>query len=176
MPTDEALDRLRGRDLVYQREKSTFDHTREFLFKHALSRDVAYEGMLRRHRRNYHRLAGSWFERMAESSQRADEYAGLIADHYANAGDREAAARWYLVAGEQAASVHGLADANRLLGQGIDLVPDTGDAAALRPAAGSRDRARPDRRSVGAAGDLDRARRDGARRRRHGSTSAASGC
>ncbi len=51
VPTDEALDRLRGRDLVYQREKSTFDHTREFLFKHALSRDVAYEGMLRRHRR-----------------------------------------------------------------------------------------------------------------------------
>ncbi len=67
VPTDDALDRLRGRDLVYQREKSTFDHTREFLFKHALLRDVAYEGMLRRHRRNYHRLAASWFEQMAET-------------------------------------------------------------------------------------------------------------
>ncbi len=125
VPTDDALGRLRGRDLVYQREKSAFDHTREFLFKHALSRDVAYEGMLRRHRRKYHRLAAAWFERMAESSHRADEYAGLIADHFANADDREAAARWYLVAGEQAASVHGLADADRLLGQGIDLVPDS---------------------------------------------------
>ena len=57
VPTEEALSRLRGRDLVYQREKSAFDHTREFLFKHALLRDVAYEGMLRRHRRNYHLLA-----------------------------------------------------------------------------------------------------------------------
>ena len=122
--TVDALTRLRGRDVVYQREKSAFDHTTEFLFKHALLRDVAYEGMLRRHRRDYHRLAASWFERMAESSQRADEYAGLIADHYFNADDREAAARWYLAAGEQAASVHGLVDANRLLGQGIDLVPD----------------------------------------------------
>ena len=27
VPTDDALARLRGRDLVYQREKSAFDHT-----------------------------------------------------------------------------------------------------------------------------------------------------
>ena len=42
----------------------------------------------------------------------------LIADHHANSGDREAAARWYLIAGQQAASVHGLADARRLLDAG----------------------------------------------------------
>ena len=69
VPTGEALDRLRGRDVVYQREKSAFDHDREFLFKHALLRDVAYEGMFRRHRRTYHRLAASWFEQMAETSR-----------------------------------------------------------------------------------------------------------
>ena len=97
--------------------------TAEFLFKHALLRDVAYEGMLRRHRRNYHGLAARWFEKMAESSHRTDEYAGMIADHHASSGDREAAARWYLVAGQQAASVHALADARRLLGLGIELAP-----------------------------------------------------
>ena len=123
--TTDALDRLRGREVVYQREKSAFDRSREFLFKHALLRDVAYEGMLRRHRRNYHRLAARWFEKMAESSHRTDEYAGLIADHHANSGDRESAARWYLVAGQQAASVHALADARRLLGLGIELVPES---------------------------------------------------
>jgi class 3 adenylate cyclase/tetratricopeptide (TPR) repeat protein len=130
VPTGEALDRLRGRDVVYQREKSAFDHNREFLFKHALLRDVAYEGMLRRHRRTYHRFAARWFEQMAERSRRVDEYAGLIADHHAQSGDGEAAARWYLTAGKQAAGVHGLADARRLLGQGLDLVPD--DATLLR--------------------------------------------
>jgi class 3 adenylate cyclase/tetratricopeptide (TPR) repeat protein len=122
--TSDALDRLRGREVVYQREQSAFDHTREFLFKHALLRDVAYDGVLRRHRQTYHGLAARWFEQMAERTRRADEYAGLIADHYANAGDLEAAARWYLVAGQQAASVHGLADATRLLGQGLASVPD----------------------------------------------------
>ena len=37
----------------------------------------------------------------------------------------EAAAHWYLVAGQQAASVHGLADALRLLGQGLELAPES---------------------------------------------------
>ena len=121
--TDDALDRLRSREVVFQREQSAFEHTREFLFKHALLRDVAYEGVLRRHRRAYHGLAARWFEEMAARTRRADEYAGLIANHYANAGDRESAARWYLAAGRQAASVNGLADAARLLGLGIDLAP-----------------------------------------------------
>jgi class 3 adenylate cyclase/tetratricopeptide (TPR) repeat protein len=125
VPTGEALDRLRHRDLVHRREKSVFERNREFLFKHALLRDVAYEGMLRRHRRNYHRLAAKWFERMVESSQRRGEHAGVIADHHANSGDREAAARWYYVAGEQAASVQALADARRLLARGIDLAPES---------------------------------------------------
>ena len=51
-------------------------------------------------------------------SERADEFAGMIADHYASATNGESAARWYLVAGRQAASVHGLADARRLLTPG----------------------------------------------------------
>ena len=124
----EALDRLRGREVVYQREQSAFEHTREFLFKHALLRDVAYDGVLRRHRQTYHGLAARWFEQMVERTRRADEYAGLIADHHANAGDREAAARWYLVAGRQAASVDGLADARRLLAWDSTLASRVGHA------------------------------------------------
>jgi tetratricopeptide (TPR) repeat protein len=125
IPTGDALDQLRRREVVYQREKSAFEHNREFLFKHALLRDVAYEGMLRRHRRAYHRLAAKWYERIVERTQRADEYAGVIADHHANAEQRAEAARWYLVAGQQAAAVHGLADARRLLGLGVEFVPES---------------------------------------------------
>ena len=124
-PISDALNRLRGREVVYERELSAFNETREFLFKHALLRDVTYEGVLRRHRQTYHGLAARWFEQMVESTRRADEYASLIADHHANAGDHEVAARWYLVAGQRAASVHGLADATRLLGRGLDLAPES---------------------------------------------------
>jgi len=124
-PASDELDRLRESEVVYQREQSAFDQTREFLFKHALLRDAAYEGVLRRHRQTYHGLAARWFEQMAERTRRADEYAGLIADHYANAGDGEAAARWFLTAGQHATSVHGLADAKRLLDRGLELAPES---------------------------------------------------
>ncbi len=100
-----------------------YDNRREFLFKHALLRDVVYESMLRRHRRHYHELAAEWFADLAARSERTDEFAGTIADHYASATNAESAARWYLVAGRQAASVHGLADARRLLTAGVDHAP-----------------------------------------------------
>ncbi len=51
VPIGAVLDQLRDRDLVHQRERSSYDNRREFLFKHALLRDVVYESMLRRHRR-----------------------------------------------------------------------------------------------------------------------------
>ena len=123
VPIGAVLDQLRDRDLVHQRERSSFDNRREFLFKHALLRDVVYESMLRRHRRHYHELAAEWFADLAARSERTDEFAGTIADHFASATNAESAARWYLVAGRQAASVHGLEDARRLLTAGVDHAP-----------------------------------------------------
>ena len=75
VPTDDVpigavLDQLRDRDLVHQRERSSYDNRREFLFKHALLRDVVYESMLRRHRRHYHELAAEWFADLAARSER----------------------------------------------------------------------------------------------------------
>ena len=75
------------------------------------------------HRRTYHTLAARWFEQMAERTGRADEYAGLIADHHANGGDREAAARWYLAAGRQAARSTGSPTPGACSTSGLDLVP-----------------------------------------------------
>jgi class 3 adenylate cyclase/tetratricopeptide (TPR) repeat protein len=124
MPTDQALDLLRRREVVYQRPQSAFDETREFLFKHAVLRDVTYESVLRPRRQAYHELAARWLEQMTARSRRADEYAALIAGHYDNSGDRTSAARWYLRAGQQAASVHALAEATRLLDRAAEVVPD----------------------------------------------------
>ncbi len=126
--TGDALDRLRRREVVYQRAKSAFDHNREFRFKHALLRDVAYEGVLRRTRRQYHGRVARWFEQVAARTGRAGQFAVLIADHHAQAGDGESAARWYLTAGRQAAAVNGLADARRLLERGLEHVPPAATA------------------------------------------------
>jgi tetratricopeptide (TPR) repeat protein len=124
MTIAEALDRLRSREIVYQRPQSAFDATEEFLFKHAVLRDVTYDSVLRSHRQQYHARAARWLEQMTQRNQRADEYAALIAGHYDNSGEALAAAHWYFRAARQASSVHALGEATRLLDRAADVVPD----------------------------------------------------
>jgi class 3 adenylate cyclase/tetratricopeptide (TPR) repeat protein len=128
VPTSQSLDQLRAREVVYEREGSAFDDTREFSFKHALLRDVTYDSLLKVHRRAYHGLAARWLAQMAARTRREDLYAGVIAGHHDDAGEGQAAGYWYLKAGRQAASVHALADATRLLGRGLEVV-DAGEHA-----------------------------------------------
>ena len=65
-----------------------------------------------------------WLEDTTETTGRAEEYAAAIAEHYALAGDGDAAAMWYLRAGGRAMAVHALAEGDRLLGRGIDLASE----------------------------------------------------
>ena len=124
VPVGKSLDRLRSREVVYERRQSTFDDTREFLFKHALLRDVTYDSVLKGRRLGYHGQAAKWLEQVAERNRRTDQYAGLIAGHHDLAANADAAGRWYLRAGRQAASVHALTEATRLLGRGIEILHD----------------------------------------------------
>ena len=119
--TSERLAALRRREIVFERELSTFDSSREFLFKHALLRDVAYEGVLRSHRERYHRLAAVWLAEVSARNGREQEYAALIADHFDRARAPEAAT-WFLRAGRQAAGVFALEEATRLLERGLQVV------------------------------------------------------
>ncbi|HST50500.1 MAG TPA: protein kinase [Pyrinomonadaceae bacterium] len=96
----DTLEALRRKELIYRREASAFAGTREYTFKHALLRDVTYESVLKRERREYHRRAAKWLAR--RSGGRVGEYAGLIAEHYERAQAVEDAAEWYGRAGRQA--------------------------------------------------------------------------
>ncbi len=126
-PALRSLEGLRRRELLLQREVSAFASAREYLFKHALLRDVAYDGVLRRHRERYHRRAAGWLAATSASVGRQDEYAALIAEHLAKAHD-PAAAAWYLRAGRRAMSVYALREATRMLDSALELV-DAEDAA-----------------------------------------------
>jgi tetratricopeptide (TPR) repeat protein len=103
----DALRRLEERELVSSRAGSTLSGQREYIFKHVLTRDVAYESLPRRDRTDAHSHVAEWLERTA--GERAGEFAELLAYHYATAvglsgekGDepnddlRSAAVRWLL--------------------------------------------------------------------------------
>ena len=79
----DALRRMEDRELVLSRPGSALAGQREYVFKHILTRDVAYESLPRRDRADAHTSAARWLERT--SGERAGEFAELLAYHYATA-------------------------------------------------------------------------------------------
>jgi class 3 adenylate cyclase len=77
---DGALRTLRRREFILERVSSSLSGQREFVFKHGLVRDVAYESLPRRERARAHAETAAWIERT--SGDRAIERAELIAHHY----------------------------------------------------------------------------------------------
>ena len=80
-----VLSALRNKELVFPHLPSTFDAVQEFIFKHAILREVTYERVLKAKRKLYHRMAADWL--IQQSGERVDEHLGLIAQHYELAGD-----------------------------------------------------------------------------------------
>lgn len=122
-PVLEVLQRLQGRQMIFQQPRSTFESTREFSFKHALLRDVTYESLLKRQRRAYHHRAAQWVEQVAGQLQRLGQFAGLIAGHYDQAGEAAAAAEWYWQAGQGAARRYANAEALYAFNRALELLP-----------------------------------------------------
>jgi predicted ATPase len=120
----EALESLRRKELVNRREASGFAGAREYSFKHALLRDVTYESVLKRERREYHRRAAEWLAR--HSASRAGEYAGLIAEHYERAREPSAAAEWYGRAGRRARETYAPEAAIRHYRRALEFLPAAG--------------------------------------------------
>ncbi len=79
----EILDRLEERELVQSRLSSTIAGEPEFVFKHVLTREVAYESLPRRERAGAHAQVAAWIEETA--GRRATEFIELLAYHYAEA-------------------------------------------------------------------------------------------
>ncbi|MDQ6628547.1 MAG: tetratricopeptide repeat protein [Pseudomonadota bacterium] len=98
---DDALAGLTRRELTYGRETSAFEGTREFVFKHHVLHQIAYQGVLKKPRREQHRLAADWL--VLRSGDRTSEYFGAIADHYERAGDTANAVTYLRKAGDDAA-------------------------------------------------------------------------
>ncbi len=76
---DDALGRLEDRELVLSQLGSRIAGEREFLFKHVLTRDVAYGTLARRDRGRAHADVAAWIESAAGERQR--EFADLLAHH-----------------------------------------------------------------------------------------------
>ena len=95
-----ALESLTQRQLVFVRDASTFESTAEYIFMHAILRDVAYDSVIPSQRQHYHAGTAQWL--IDHSGERVNEYAGLIGDHFDQAGEQAQAGHYLSQAGEQA--------------------------------------------------------------------------
>lgn len=113
---------LRKRELIRAREKSAFAGTEEYIFKHAILRDVTYESVLRRRRRIYHAQVAAWL--VERSGDRISEYTGVIAEHYERAGETRRAVVYLSRASEQALNISAYREAIGLLERALSLVTE----------------------------------------------------
>jgi predicted ATPase len=117
----DGLLNLRDRELIYRRELSAFLDSREYIFKHAVLREVTYESVLKKLRQVYHSLTAEWL--MEQRGDRSGEVVGLIADHLELAGEQDEALRYLKWAGEAAAEKYANEEAVDYFSRALALAP-----------------------------------------------------
>lgn len=116
-----SLAGLVSRELIYLHERSTIAGAEEYIFKHSLLQEAAYETVLIKERRRYHFLVAEWIAE--HSGERQEEYQALIADHYAQCDQPSLAIDWYLRAGAYAFARGAAREAVRLNSRALELLP-----------------------------------------------------
>jgi predicted ATPase len=117
MPTTQThLTHLEAADLV--RLAQTRPEL-EYLFRHALVQDAAYESLLLEQRYRFHRIVAETVEQLYP--ERLEELAPVLAQHFAAAGDKRRALAYFTQAGDAAARVYATNEAVALYQQAIHL-------------------------------------------------------
>ncbi|MGD2148808.1 MAG: ABC transporter substrate-binding protein, partial [Anaerolineae bacterium] len=98
---DQQLRTLQHEELI--RERARIPEL-EYIFKHELTREAAYNGLLKKERRAFHREVAQALERLFP--ERAEEQLGLLAHHWERAGDAEKALHCLQRAGDQARLIY----------------------------------------------------------------------
>jgi class 3 adenylate cyclase/predicted ATPase len=118
-----TLKRLQPRGFVDAQPESSLAGEKEWSFHHNLLREVAYESVLKRVRRQLHKSAAIWLESQAQKAGRLDEFVGILADHLDRAGDKTTAADWYLRAGGRSQFQGAYLEARSSYERVLELVP-----------------------------------------------------
>jgi ABC-type oligopeptide transport system substrate-binding subunit/class 3 adenylate cyclase len=94
---DWHLAQLEHADLV--REKTRLPEL-EYMFKHSLTQEAAYNSLLVERRKEFHRKVGAALESLF--AERQEEFLGVLAHHFDRAGAREKAIDYLIRAGDKA--------------------------------------------------------------------------
>ncbi|MCP4542137.1 MAG: tetratricopeptide repeat protein [Chloroflexi bacterium] len=108
------------RELIFEREISSFDGEREFLFAKPAVQEVGYENLSPEERQEDHARVAAWLIDLGDEQE--NEHLGLIADHLERAGQAEQTVVYLQRAGEQAASQFANVEAINYLSRALNLL------------------------------------------------------
>jgi serine/threonine protein kinase len=112
-----SLGKLVAADLLVESPKTRFSGTHEYLFKHALVRDVAYAMVGDELKKELHARAARWLEGVGED-------AATIAQHFDLGGQSDEAARHWEAAARRALATNSLADAAAMSERALAFADD----------------------------------------------------
>lgn len=115
----DGLSVLEAADLIRKRVAEP-DPDLEYLFKHALTQEVAYEGLLRDERQALQGRVGEAMERLLGKRHR--EYAESIAYHFQNSDSPERAVPYLVIAGKKAVERYALEEAETYYRSAYDIL------------------------------------------------------
>jgi len=118
----QLLGSLEERDLVRREAVSRIQGDQQFAFKHALIQEVAYLGLPRAARRARHAAVARYLE---ERTGDVGQSLEALAHHWREAGETERAVDYLLAAAERAGRGWAKEHALALLGQALQLVPES---------------------------------------------------
>jgi MalT-like TPR region len=101
------------------------DEDLAYSFKHELTQETAYESLLVKKRREFHRFVAQAYERLY--AERLDEFATRLAHHYSEVGDDAKTLEYATLAADQAARVYANVEALAYYTQALALAQRRGD-------------------------------------------------
>src|ERR1051325_3095540 len=106
MPLQTDLTTLEATGLI---RLSQVEPELEYLFRHALIQDAAYNSLLKNNRRTLHQAVGETLERLYPD--RRDELSPVLGQHFLEAGDEARALNYFSLAGDVALKIYANAEA-----------------------------------------------------------------
>jgi len=114
---------LQGLEFIY--EKSLFPEL-EYIFKHALTQEVAYNSLLLKRRKEIHERIGEAIEELYP--ERLEEFCEMLAHHYSRSENLEKAYEYLKMSGDKATRSYSTWEVFRFLKEAINVLnqlPDT---------------------------------------------------
>jgi len=111
--------------LEFVSEKHLFPEL-EYIFKHALTQEVAYNSLLQERRKEIHEETGSAIENLYPD--RLEEYYELLAYHYTRGANRDKAVEYMSLSSQKAANLHAMEEAKEYFDETmklLDTMPET---------------------------------------------------